>query len=216
MTERGNGDPFDILCGIVIADELRTGLRPRGMTATADDWKLPADVRRDQRTVVGGSDAGAHLDMMCGAIYSTALLAHGVREFGVISMEEAVHQLSDVPAQLYGLSGRGRIADGYAADLVAFDADEVGYGPERMRAAFRARVAPLCRVQRDASRAGQRRRRRGERRHHRRHARHPTAFRARYLHGEALTSSVPLPQGRRRLSRVSRLRISGDHSGGVG
>ncbi|MGO8861860.1 MAG: N-acyl-D-amino-acid deacylase family protein [Acidimicrobiales bacterium] len=134
VTERGNGDPFDILCGIVIADELRTGLRPRGMTATADDWKLRADVWRDPRTVVGGSDAGAHLDMMCGAIYSTALLAHGVREFGVISMEEAVHQLSDVPAQLYGLSGRGRIADGYAADLVAFDADEVGYGPERMRA----------------------------------------------------------------------------------
>ena len=71
--------------------------------------------------------------MMCGAIYSTALLAHGVRDFGVISMEEAVHQLSDVPAQLYGLTGRGRIADGYAGDLIVFDPQRVGYGPERMR-----------------------------------------------------------------------------------
>jgi N-acyl-D-aspartate/D-glutamate deacylase len=90
-------------------------------------------VWRDPRTVVGGSDAGAHLDMMCGATYSTAVLAHAVREFGVISLEEAIEQLSDVPARLYGLRGRGRISDGYAADTVLFDPDTVGYEPERMR-----------------------------------------------------------------------------------
>ena len=134
MADQGGDDAFDVLCDIVIADELRTGLRPGGASATAADWKLRADVWRDPRTVVGGSDAGAHLDMMCGAVYSTALLSHGVREFGVISMEEAVHQLSDVPAQLYGLAGRGRIADGYAADLLVFDPGTVSYEPERMRA----------------------------------------------------------------------------------
>jgi len=130
--ERG-ADPFDVLCDIVVADGLRTGLRP-GIAVTSEaEWKLRADVWRDPRTVVGGSDAGAHLDMMCGATYSTVLLAHGVREFDVISVEEAVQQLSDVPARLYGLRGRGRIADGYAADTVVFDLAEVGYGPERMR-----------------------------------------------------------------------------------
>jgi N-acyl-D-aspartate/D-glutamate deacylase len=131
-TERG-GDPFDVLCEIVVADGLRTGLRPASAASAESDWKLRADVWRDERTVIGGSDAGAHLDMMCGAIYSTAVLAHGVREFGVMSVEEAVHQLSDVPASLYGLTGRGRIRHGYAADTVIFDLDEVGYGPERMR-----------------------------------------------------------------------------------
>jgi N-acyl-D-aspartate/D-glutamate deacylase len=132
--ERGGADAFDVLCEIVLADQLRTGLRPGGMTATEADWKLRAEVWRDPRTAVGGSDAGAHLDMMCGAIYSTALLAHGVREFGVITMEEAIAQLSDVPAQLYGLTGRGRIAEGYAADVIVFDPERVGYGTERMRA----------------------------------------------------------------------------------
>ncbi|MGH2683841.1 MAG: N-acyl-D-amino-acid deacylase family protein [Actinomycetota bacterium] len=127
------GDPFDVMLDIVIADELRTGLRPGGMGESEDDWKLRAEVWRDDRTIVGGSDAGAHLDMMCGAIYSTALLSHGVREFGVVSLEEAVHQLTDVPARLYGLTGRGRIADGYAADVVVFDPETVGYGPERTR-----------------------------------------------------------------------------------
>lgn len=132
-SERG-GDPFDVLCEVVLADDLRTGLRPGGMGEREADWKLRAEVWRDPRAVVGGSDAGAHLDMMCGAIYSTALLAHGVREFGVVSLEEAVHLLTDVPACLYGLTRRGRIAEGYAADVVVFDVGQVGYQSERMRA----------------------------------------------------------------------------------
>jgi len=131
---KGGGDPFDVLLDVVLADELRTGLSPGGMEATAEDWKLRADVWRDPRTVVGGSDAGAHVDMMCGAIYSTALLAHGVREHEVITLEDAVHQLTDVPARLYGLRDRGRIAEGWAADLVLFDPARVGYRPERTRA----------------------------------------------------------------------------------
>ncbi|HUS60645.1 MAG TPA: amidohydrolase family protein [Acidimicrobiales bacterium] len=132
--ERGDGvDPFDLLLDIVLADELRTGLRPSGLRDSKADWELRAEVWRDQRAVIGGSDAGAHLDMMCGAIYSTALLSHGVREYGVITLEDAVHKITDVPARLYGLRERGRIASGYAADLVLFDPATVGYEPERMR-----------------------------------------------------------------------------------
>ena len=132
VNDRG-GEPFDVLLDLVLADDLRTGLRPGGTGENAEDWKLRAEVWRDPRTAVGGSDAGAHLDMMCGAIYSTALLSHGVREFGVISMEEAIHQLTDVPARLYGLTDRGRIAEGNAADVVLFDPESVGYQDERIR-----------------------------------------------------------------------------------
>ena len=164
--ERGGADPFDVLLDIVLADELRTGLRPSGSDETEADWRLRAEVWRDPRAVIGGSDAGAHLDMMCGAIYSTALLAHGVREFGVITLEEAVHQLTDVPARLYGLTDRGRIADGCAADLVLFDPDTVGYEPERTRNDLPGGAcAPLRRL--DRRRAGARQRRLGRRRRRR-------------------------------------------------
>jgi N-acyl-D-aspartate/D-glutamate deacylase len=124
-------EPFDTLLDVVVADELRTGLRPPAFGTSDADWELRAQVWRDPRTVIGGSDAGAHLDMMCGAIYSTSLLGEAVRQRGLVSWEEAVHQLTDVPARLYGLRERGRIAEGWHADLVVLDPETVGHGPER-------------------------------------------------------------------------------------
>jgi N-acyl-D-aspartate/D-glutamate deacylase len=131
-TERGQ-DPFDAMLDIVIADDLRTGLRPPIPESEAD-WELKADVWRDPRTVVGGSDAGAHLDVMCGAIYSTSLLGEGVRKRHLLSWEEAVHQLTEVPARLYGLRDRGRLTPGSFADVVIFDPERIGQLPERTRA----------------------------------------------------------------------------------
>jgi N-acyl-D-aspartate/D-glutamate deacylase len=130
--EEGRG-AFDVLLDIVIGDDLRTGFQPCFPAEPDDAWKLRADVWRDPYTVVGGSDAGAHLDMMCGATYSTFLVGECVRDKGVLSIEEAVHQLADVPARLYGLTGRGRIADGFAADLVVFDPASVAPGELRTR-----------------------------------------------------------------------------------
>jgi N-acyl-D-aspartate/D-glutamate deacylase len=47
-----------------------------------------------------------------------------VRE-GVISLEAAVRKMTSLPADRFGLSGRGRIAEGAFADLVLFDAPRV-------------------------------------------------------------------------------------------
>jgi N-acyl-D-aspartate/D-glutamate deacylase len=129
--ERGL-EPFDVLLDVVVADGLRTGLRPPIPESDAD-WEARAAVWRDPRAIVGGSDAGAHLDTMCGAIYSTSLLGDGVRSRGLLGFEEAVRLLTDVPARLYGLRDRGRLAPGYWADVVVFDPDTVGHGPERTR-----------------------------------------------------------------------------------
>jgi N-acyl-D-aspartate/D-glutamate deacylase len=126
-------EPFDALLDVVIADELRTGLTPAPFGDDVADWRLRAEVWRHPHAVIGGSDAGAHLDMMCGATYTTSLLGHGVREHRVVTLEEAVRLITDVPARLYGLSERGRITEGWHADLVMFDPATIDHGPERTR-----------------------------------------------------------------------------------
>ncbi len=122
---------FDALLDIVVADELRTGLSPTMPPASDEVWRARADAWTDDRTVVGASDAGAHLDMMCGATYSSFLVGEAVRDRALLTMEEAVRQLTDVPAMLYGLRDRGRLAPGYAADVVVFDPTTVGPRAER-------------------------------------------------------------------------------------
>ena len=63
----------------------------------------------------------------------TQVLGRGVRDHGLLSIEEAVRQLTDVPARLYGLRGRGRIEEGFQADLVVFDPETVAPGPTYTR-----------------------------------------------------------------------------------
>jgi len=124
--------PFDALLDVVVADRLRTGLRPP-IPESEEDWVLRAQTWQDGRAIVGGSDAGAHLDTMCGAIYSTSMLGDGVRARGLLSWEQAVRQLTDIPARLYGLRDRGRLVPGAFADVVVFDPATIGHGAVRTR-----------------------------------------------------------------------------------
>ena len=85
---------------------------------------------RDPYASIALSDAGAHLTFFCDAGFGLHLLGHWVRERGVLSLEEAVWQLSGRPAEIFGIGERGRIAPGLAADLLLFDPATVGRGPK--------------------------------------------------------------------------------------
>jgi N-acyl-D-aspartate/D-glutamate deacylase len=80
-----------------------------------------ADTLRDPRVLIGGSDAGAHLDRMCGARYPTKFLASYVREAQAMALEEAVHLMTEVPARYFGLRDRGTVSVGQHGDIVVFD-----------------------------------------------------------------------------------------------
>ena len=129
--ERGVS-PWDALCDIAVADDLRTVLVSSANGADRADWEARARFWTDDRVVMGASDAGAHLDQLDFFTYTTGSLAAS-REFGLLSLEEHVRQLTDVPARLYGLAGRGRIAEGWHADVVVFDPDTVAPGPVHTR-----------------------------------------------------------------------------------
>ena len=123
--ERGQ-EPFDTLLDIVLNDDLRTVLWPMPTDNNPDSWKLREEVWNDPRVMLGGSDAGAHLDRMCGAPYTTRFIGDMLRGRKLVPLEHAVQMITDTPARLFGLRDRGRIASGYLADLVVFDPATIG------------------------------------------------------------------------------------------
>jgi N-acyl-D-aspartate/D-glutamate deacylase len=129
--ERGI-EPFDALIDVVLADDLRTVLWP---SPTDDDdahWALRRELWRDEDVLLGGSDAGAHLDRMCGGPYPAQFLADCLRGRRLVPLEQAVQMLTDAPARLFGLIDRGRIEKGAHADIVLFDPETVDAGPPRL------------------------------------------------------------------------------------
>ncbi|MET9476885.1 D-aminoacylase [Streptomyces sp. NPDC002922] len=126
--ERGQ-DPFHCLVEICAADELRTVLWPMPTDNDPDSWALRQQTWQHEDVLLGGSDAGAHLDRMCGAPYTTRFLGDCLRGRKLVPLEQAVKMLSDDPAQLFGLRDRGRIQEGFHADLVLFDPERIDAGP---------------------------------------------------------------------------------------
>jgi N-acyl-D-aspartate/D-glutamate deacylase len=129
--ERGTA-PFDTLLDIVLADDLRTVLWPKPSDRDEDSWRLRAQLWRDPRAMIGGSDAGAHLDRMCGSNYPTSFLGDCLRNRKLATLEEAVWMITGQPADLFGLRDRGRIAEGMRADLFVFDPETVASEPARL------------------------------------------------------------------------------------
>jgi N-acyl-D-aspartate/D-glutamate deacylase len=123
--ERGT-DPFATLVDIVVADELRTILWPIPPDGDDASWQLRQQVWEDPRALLGGSDAGAHLDRMCGAPYTTRFLGDTLRGRKLVSIEKAVQLITDAPARLFGLRDRGRLVEGAWADVVVLDPSTVG------------------------------------------------------------------------------------------
>ena len=126
-------DVVDVLLDVVLVDALTLYVVLPSLTPSLgrsdEGWRARVEVWKDPRVMLGGSDAGAHLDLMCHANYPTVVLGEVVRQRGLLSLEQAVEMMTDRPARHYGLAHRGRVAPGWFADLVVFDPEEVGSGP---------------------------------------------------------------------------------------
>jgi N-acyl-D-aspartate/D-glutamate deacylase len=125
--ERGQ-EPFAALVEICAADSLGTVLWPMPTDNDPASWAMRAEAWQHEDVLLGGSDAGAHLDRMCGAPYTTRFIGDCLRGRRLASLEQAVKMLTDDPARLFGLRERGRIEEGFHADLVLFDPERIAAG----------------------------------------------------------------------------------------
>ena len=120
--ERG-ADPLDTFLDLAIEDGL--AMQFNYILFNADESRIP-ELITDSRMMIGLSDGGAHVDSICDAGYATYLLGTWVRDRQAISLAHAVKRITSEPADFFGITKRGRIAPGMAADFAVFDLATVG------------------------------------------------------------------------------------------
>ena len=113
----------DVALDLSLVDELEVRFR---MPVANDNEDHVQELLDHPATVLGLSDAGAHASQLCDACFSTHLLGHWVREKGTIPIERAIRMLTSRPAEVFGITDRGTLAEGRPADVVVFDLENVG------------------------------------------------------------------------------------------
>jgi N-acyl-D-aspartate/D-glutamate deacylase len=120
--ERGK-DGLDTFLDLALEDDLKIQYTIVLFNANED---LIPELITDPRALIGLSDGGAHVDMLCDAGYCTYLLGTWVRDKQVMTLERAVQRLTAEPARFFSIHGRGQLSVGMAADLAIFDYHTVG------------------------------------------------------------------------------------------
>ena len=116
-------DPVDCFLDLTLADSLDIEFTLSTFNHRVDRMK---EILNNPAMLYGLGDGGAHLDMLCDSGYPTYVLGTWVREHGALSLEEGVRRLTSDPADFFGITDRGRLASGLAADITIFDAATVG------------------------------------------------------------------------------------------
>jgi len=121
-------DPLDAMLDLAIEEDLDTEFSALLLNS---DEQAVGEMLRHPHSLVSLSDAGAHLTLFNDAGYGLHLLGHWVREKKVLTLQEAARKLTGDPAAVFGIKGRGKLAAGFAADLLLFDPASVNRGPKK-------------------------------------------------------------------------------------
>jgi N-acyl-D-amino-acid deacylase len=114
--------PTDLLLDLALADDFETQVAT--IMRNGDDDEV-ASLVAHPAAMIGASDAGAHILANTDSCYAVWTLQHWVRERKALTLERAVAKLTGDQARLLGLTDRGLVQPGLAADLVLFDPDAI-------------------------------------------------------------------------------------------
>ena len=117
-----NRDPVDVMIDFALEKNLKAFFL---QTLTNENQDHVLEMMRNPRSVVTFSDSGAHVSQIMDSSLQTNLLSYWVREKQAFTLEQAVRMLSFVPAYHWGLTGRGLLREGFAADVIVWDPERI-------------------------------------------------------------------------------------------
>jgi N-acyl-D-amino-acid deacylase len=120
IAEAEGKHPVDAMLDIAVADDLQTTFYADSYTKSLE---LLTEVVQYPWSIYGTSDGGAHTKFITSGRYPTETIIRFVKENPIIELEEAHRRLSAFPAQLAGLTDRGVLKIGAAADIIVYDYD---------------------------------------------------------------------------------------------
>ena len=121
IADQRHEDPLDTFFNLALQDDLN-------IQYTMQQYHEEGIQRliSDPRTMIGLSDGGAHVNMLCDAGYCTYLLGTWVRERQALTLENAIKRITSEPADFFGIKDRGRLKVGLPADIAIFDERKIG------------------------------------------------------------------------------------------
>ncbi len=120
VAEMRGADPLDTFLDLALEDDLNIQYTMQQYHEDGIQQLIT-----DPRTMIGLSDGGAHVDMLCDAGYATYLLGNWVRKREAIPLEFAVKRITSEPANFFGIRERGQLKKGWKADVAIFDYNTV-------------------------------------------------------------------------------------------
>jgi N-acyl-D-aspartate/D-glutamate deacylase len=116
-------DRWELLLELFLGDGGRELLNAPVLNYTEGNLDAVGEMLRHPTSAFGLGDGGAHAGQTCDASTTTFLLSHWARDrdHGRLTVEDAVHKMTQATATLYGLGDRGVLAPGYVGDCNVID-----------------------------------------------------------------------------------------------
>ncbi len=115
-------EPVEVIIDTALAKHLKQFYF---QTIANDDLDTVLEMMRHPRAVPTFTDSGAHVSQLMDASMHSFVLSYWVRESKALTLEEAIRMLTFVPASHWGLTGRGLLREGWAADVAIFNPDTI-------------------------------------------------------------------------------------------
>jgi N-acyl-D-aspartate/D-glutamate deacylase len=124
LAEATGKHPMDAMLDLAIDEDLRTEFSTD--PTTGGDPRAVAEILNHPFTHPCVSDGGAHVRYLTLGTWPVNFLATRVRDEDIMSLEKAHYKISGLPAWIAGFTDRGILREGFAADIIVYDRDNLG------------------------------------------------------------------------------------------